>query len=162
MNESRGKFANLKSMIKVAAGGGTGVTLRYSIILLFDGVMAVPAAIMIANSLGCFILGYISGHPEWKTRHILLLGTGFAGGLTTFSNFAYDLFWLSSSQSAVVAILYASVSIITGLFFGILGYYRHEPAGRGKYSESADQDGSYQERQNTQNDRTHRKDTDKK
>ena len=110
-----------KSIIKVAVGGGAGVMLRFIILLMFDGIFVVPAAILIANTLGCFVLGLISGHPDWKTRHILLLGTGFAGGLTTFSNFAFDLFWLSGENGPVVTVVYLVLSISAGILSGMAG-----------------------------------------
>ncbi|MCA1801119.1 MAG: CrcB family protein [Rhodothermaceae bacterium] len=113
---------NLKNSWHVAVGGGSGVILRYFFIVLFDDTFAIPAAILIANMLGCFILGYVAAHPVLKKNAILLLGTGFAGGLTTFSNFAFDLFWLAESQSLSSSVLYGISGIVSGVVAGVSGY----------------------------------------
>lgn len=112
----------LKNSLHVAVGGGSGVVLRYIFILLFDGTFVVPAAVVIANMLGCFILGYVAAHPALKNNAILLLGTGFAGGLTTFSNFAFDLFWLAESQSSGTSVVYGLSGIVSGVIAGVSGY----------------------------------------
>ncbi|TVQ11523.1 MAG: CrcB family protein [Balneolaceae bacterium] len=113
---------NLKNSLHVAVGGGAGVIIRYSLIMLFDGTFVVPAAILIANMTGCFVLGYVTAHPVLKKNAILLLGTGFAGGLTTFSNFAFDLFWLAGSHSVSISILYGITGLVSGIIAAIAGY----------------------------------------
>jgi fluoride exporter len=112
----------LKNSLYVAVGGGSGVILRYFFILLFDGIFVVPAAIVFANMLGCFILGYVAADPALKKNAILFLGTGFAGGLTTFSNVAFDLFWLADSQSLSISVMYGISGIVSGIVAGVSGY----------------------------------------
>ena len=111
-----------KNSLHVAVGGGSGVVLRYIFILLFDGTFVVPAAVVIANMIGCFTLGYVAAHPALKNNAILLLGTGFAGGLTTFSNFAFDLFWLAESQSLSTSLVYGMSGMVSGIIAGVTGH----------------------------------------
>lgn len=113
---------SIRNSLSVAVGGGTGVLLRYSLILLFEGSGIVPAAIIIANMCGCFILGYVSAHPVLKNNAIHWLGTGFAGGLTTFSNFVFDLFWLTGAAGIQVSMLYGSAGLLSGIAAGVAGF----------------------------------------
>jgi fluoride exporter len=113
---------NLKNSLHVAIGGGSGVMLRYFFMVFFDGTFVEPAVVLIANMTGCFILGYVAAHPVLRKNAILLLGTGFAGGLTTFSNFAIDLFWLAESQNLSTSILYGTSGIVSGIVAGVTGH----------------------------------------
>lgn len=49
-------------------------------------------AIFIVNIAGSLLLGLLAAHPRRSATNLsLLLGVGFAGGLTTFSTFAVDV-----------------------------------------------------------------------
>ncbi|MFU8859750.1 MAG: fluoride efflux transporter FluC [Cyclonatronaceae bacterium] len=113
---------SFRNSLGVAIGGGAGVLVRYALILLIDGSWAVPAAIILANMCGCFILGYVSAHPVLKKNAIHWLGTGFAGGLTTFSNFAFDLFWLTEAAGLSVSVLYGLTGLLSGIVAGVAGF----------------------------------------
>ncbi len=82
-------------LLGIGVAGGFGTLARYGVSL---GAVALfgpqyPWGTFIANLLGCFLLGTISGLvatgvvPEpWK----IYLLTGFLGGFTTFSAFAFE------------------------------------------------------------------------
>jgi CrcB protein len=77
----------VKLVVYVAVGGATGAVCRY----LISGWLAQPYGTLLVNALGSLVLGVVVGlssslPPELR----LLVGTGFCGGLTTFSTFAVE------------------------------------------------------------------------
>jgi len=75
------------------------------------------------NMVGAFLLGGIaealSQRPDdERHRHVrLLLGTGFCGGLTTYSAFALDI----HGASPAVGALYAGATVLLGLVAALAG-----------------------------------------
>jgi CrcB protein len=78
----------------VALGGAAGAMLRYAIARGIDGLTkyTLPLGTLVANALGCLIIGLLIGSgQDMKSETLRLwLGVGFLGGLTTFSTFAAD------------------------------------------------------------------------
>ena len=82
----------------VMAGGAVGSLARYvtgtAIMSRFGGRF--PLGTFVVNATGCFLIGVVmtvltretAPHPNWR----FLLVTGFLGGYTTFSAFAYETF----------------------------------------------------------------------
>ena len=76
------------TVLLVALGAAVGAPLRYVAGHLFDGDHArLPWGTVAVNLTGSFLLGWFSGMSLDGTA-MALLGTGFCGGLTTFSAFA--------------------------------------------------------------------------
>ena len=83
---------NLLFLSAMFTTGGLGTLCRYGIGRLTHG-LAFPWGTFIVNMLGCFLFGVLVEvlssnrlSPEWKP----LLLTGFLGGFTTFSAFAFE------------------------------------------------------------------------
>jgi fluoride exporter len=78
-----------------------------------------PLDILVANLAAAFLLGLVT---TLRRRQIVsegaetLVGTGIAGGLSTFSSFAYGAVVLmsASTASAVVASVYVVISLVLG------------------------------------------------
>ena len=108
------------------AGGVIGVALRELLLLPFSaeaaaGSLVLPAATMIVNVLGSFVLGVVVG--SLGDRHPLaraLLGTGVIGGFTTYSAFAVQTATLLGS-SPVAGTALALFSVLLGLVAAALG-----------------------------------------
>ncbi|WP_299889286.1 fluoride efflux transporter CrcB [uncultured Lacinutrix sp.] len=85
----------MKNLLLVFVGGGFGSVLRYLIGKYLNSTeTGIPYGTFAANILGSFLIGIILGlalkNNTLTENHTLLLATGFCGGFTTFSTFAYE------------------------------------------------------------------------
>jgi CrcB protein len=104
----------------VAVGGAAGTWLRLAVArALPSGASAFPWSTLLVNLLGSLILGFVvvtALERAAPTRFLRpLIGTGFCGGLTTFSTFAVEIVLLIRAGRPGLAALYAAVSLIAGL-----------------------------------------------
>ena len=102
-----------------------GGILRYWLGIELPKIDLFPIGTLVANYVGCFLFSWLVKHimvdRDVNGRLILGVGTGFCGGLTTFSSFALDAVQLVQQQAYGLAFLYLAASIIGGLFFVWLG-----------------------------------------
>ncbi len=85
----------MKQFILVFLGGGIGSALRYFISKLLNNTPnSIPYGTFAVNILGSFliglILGYATKNQSLTHSQTLFLATGFCGGFTTFSSFAFE------------------------------------------------------------------------
>ena len=118
----------MKTVIIVFTGSGIGGVARFAVqswVASLDHFVF-PLGTFIVNLTGCFLIGlfYALGErgslltPEWR----IALTTGFCGGFTTFSTFAFENMNLLRTGDYVYFVLYILLSIllgITGVFLGI-------------------------------------------
>ena len=112
-----------KSLLLVFIGGGTGSVLRSLIGKLFSFI-AFPFGTLIANVLGCLLIGFLYAlfnRQIMGEDYRLLLAVGFCGGFTTFSTFSNEsLHYLRSGEWGLF-ILYAVASLLLCLLSVWLG-----------------------------------------
>lgn len=85
----------MKQVLLVFVGGGIGSVARYLLGKLLNSPSdGIPYGTFVANILGSLIIGIILGlaarNETLSQSQTLLLATGFCGGFTTFSTFAYE------------------------------------------------------------------------
>ena len=119
----------LKSILFVGIGSFAGGVLRYIISYLMKNVSSYqtfPWATLIANLVGCFLIGIIfaifSKYSNTNNPLYLLLATGFCGGFTTFSTFANESLQMIQSGNILGFVSYTLTSIILGIILVWLGY----------------------------------------
>lgn len=112
---------NLKNIVLVILGSAAGGGLRYiiSTIVQQNTIGKFPMGTFTVNMLGCFLMGLILGiadkNSTTQLSFILLLATGFCGGFTTFSAFAYENINLLKNQLNLLALTYISLSVVVGI-----------------------------------------------
>ena len=118
----------MKQLLLVFFGGGLGSVARYWIGLKLNNFESgIPFGTLLANVLGSFLIGIILAYSS-KTGMLsenqsLLLATGFCGGFTTFSTFAYENHLFIKSGDYFSMIPYLAVSFIFGIGAVFLGMY---------------------------------------
>lgn len=118
----------MKQLLIVFLGGGTGSVARFLLSKWLNSPSTgLPYGTFLANILGSFLIGIILGY-FYKTNTIsqntmLLLATGFCGGFTTFSTFAYESHILLKNNDFLSFGLYAAASIIVGFAAVFLGMW---------------------------------------
>lgn len=102
----------------VALGASLGTALRYLAGHHLDHVF--PRGTLLVNLLGSFVIGVLSG-LALDGEAMALLGTGFCGGLTTFSAFAVKSTELGARHGTayvVVTVFWSVVLCALGLALG--------------------------------------------
>ena len=107
----------------ILVGGGTGALARYGIVLAQARWTPLPgwAGVLIANLLGCLVIGVAVGsRPDdpWMAAAIM---AGFCGALTTFSSFAIDLAFLSLERKFRELFVCIGLSLGAGIPLVALG-----------------------------------------
>ena len=117
----------LKLVALVFLGGALGAVLRELLMLLIPRLADnFPVDILVANLAASLLLGLITALYR---RHSvpaglnLMVGTGIAGGLSTFSSFAYGTVVLMSGSAAdtLVAVVYVAGSLLLGYLAVVVG-----------------------------------------
>lgn len=116
-------------ILLVGFGGFLGSLLRYFTATGFLRVFpaAFPYGTFVVNVVGCLLVGLVYGitartvllSPDWR----LFLATGFCGGFTTFSSFAYESIELMQNSDTAAGFLYILLSIFAGLAAAAGGMY---------------------------------------
>lgn len=117
----------MKQLILVFVGGGFGSVLRFLIGKFFNHPESgIPYGTFAANIIGSLLIGIILGlaakNDTLSTNQTLFLATGFCGGFTTFSTFAYEnhLFLKSGDFTTFAIYTIASFSVgFMAVFFGM-------------------------------------------
>lgn len=119
----------IRNLILVGAGSCVGGISRYLIQLFVQKQFpsSIPLGTLSVNIIGCFIVGLIYALAD-KSNLLspairLLLATGFCGGFTTFSSFAYENISLMQDGEFFYTSQYIALSIVVGfssVYLGIL------------------------------------------
>ena len=118
----------MKQALMVFVGGGFGSVARYFLGRWLNNMeTAIPYGTMLSNVLGSFLVGFILGYLAKSTNisetQSLLLATGFCGGFTTFSTFAYENHVFLKNGDYMSFLPYTLGSLILGFVAVFLGLY---------------------------------------
>lgn len=111
-------------VLAVAVGGALGAALRYLLAhLLTHGRRPsgwLPVGTLIANTVGCFVVGWAA--YALNGTALLLVGTGFCGGLTTWSTLATETDRLAATGESRRSATYLVLTLVLGGVAVVLGY----------------------------------------
>lgn len=115
----------MKQLLLVFIGGGFGSVLRFIIgKYLNNSETGIPYGTFAANILGSLFIGIILGmalkHNSLSQNQILFLATGFCGGFTTFSTFAYENHVFLKTGDFMSFAIYTIASFVIG-FLAVFG-----------------------------------------
>lgn len=113
----------------VFVGGALGTAARYGLgHALPTETGRWPTGTFVANLAGALVLGVlleslVRAGPDagWRRRVRLLVGTGFCGGLTTYSTLAVEADLLVRDHHPTLALAYLSVSVVAGVLATVAG-----------------------------------------
>ncbi len=112
--------------IWIAVAGGIGAVTRFAV----DGLIrrrwrsSFPWATLVINVSGSLLLGALTGavfHGA-ATDLLLIAGTGFCGGYTTFSTASFETLRLAQRDSMVKACANSMGTLILTFGAGVLGW----------------------------------------
>ena len=111
----------IRNILLIGLGGGIGSIARYLCQRWFNENYPhpFPWGTFAVNLAGCFLIGVIYAASEKSTfltpQIRLLLITGFCGGFTTFSTFAFENMNLLRSGDTVYFLFYTIGSVVLGI-----------------------------------------------
>jgi CrcB protein len=114
--------------IALAAAGGLGAATRFVV----DGAVrsrirsSFPVGVMVINITGSFVLGLLTGlvlgavlSEEW----LLVAGTGFLGGYTTFSTASFETVRLLQTGRVTAAVVNGLGMLVAAVAVSYLGLW---------------------------------------
>lgn len=118
----------MKAFFLVFLGGGLGSMFRY---LVYRSMTHSPYPIFIStmavNIAGSLILGIIMGYAlkqgNFNQNILLFLTTGFCGGFTTFSTFAFENMTMLRAGDYLNFSLYSIGSLVAGILAVLAGLF---------------------------------------
>lgn len=118
----------MKQLVLVFIGGGLGSTLRYGLSKYLNSAEnGIPYGTFAANILGSLLIGIILGvalkSQTFSQNTVLFLATGFCGGFTTFSTFAYENYIFLKSGDFASFALYTIASFVIGFVMVFIGIW---------------------------------------
>jgi CrcB protein len=117
---------NLPDIAEVAAGGAAGAAARFYV----DGAVRrrlpgpLPAGTVLINITGSFLLGLLTGlvlYHSAPERLVLVAGTGFCGGYTTFSTWSFETVRLIQEGELRAASVNLGATVAGALLAGAAG-----------------------------------------
>lgn len=118
----------MKQLVLVFIGGGFGSLLRHVISKHLNTYFEhFFLGTFLVNITGSFLIGIILGtalkSDYLTTNQTLLLSTGFCGGFTTFSTFAFEKHSLLEAGELLHFSLYTLSSVVVGIAAVALGLW---------------------------------------
>jgi CrcB protein len=118
----------MKQVLLVFIGGGIGSVLRFLVGKWLNSTTdGIPYGTFAANIAGSLLIGIILGlaakNESLSPSQTLFLATGFCGGFTTFSTFAYENHVFLKAGDFTSFAIYTIASFIIGFLAVFLGMH---------------------------------------
>ncbi|MGB0965408.1 MAG: fluoride efflux transporter CrcB [Litorivicinus sp.] len=111
----------MMTYLAVALGGALGACARFAI----AGVFKSPMGTLVANGIGCFLIGLLAGwlasRAQFDAALRPLLMTGFLGALTTYSTFSLEAMAMFNEGKVSQAVGYIGATLLISLSTCALG-----------------------------------------
>ena len=110
----------VRSLLFIGVGGGIGSICRYlsQQFVQNNYPSSMPLGTLIVNITGCFLIGIVYALSEkgniMSPELRIFLATGFCGGFTTYSSFAYENVSMILDGEFYYTALYLLISVIIG------------------------------------------------
>lgn len=118
----------MRNLLLVGGGGFLGSVARYYLsgwATQGSHASRFPLGTLVVNVLGCLLIGLLAGlaeHAHLLSAPIrLFLLTGFIGGFTTYSAFAYETYFLGREHLMGAAFANIALQLFLGLGAVLLG-----------------------------------------
>ncbi|MDB5235503.1 MAG: crcB [Hymenobacter sp.] len=118
-----------RSVLFIGLGGFLGSVARYLVQQYFlrHAPTGFPLGTFLVNIGGCLLIGLLMGsferHAATPQMWRLFLTTGFCGGFTTFSTFAFESLTLARGGEALLLLAYTMGSVVLGMLAALLGFW---------------------------------------
>jgi len=115
--------------LSIVAAGGIGALMRYLIGrgTINLGWTGLPFGTLIANLIGCFLMGYLSWMltNKWQLSKEIqsVLLTGFLGGFTTFSAFSLETVNMLEQDNGIYTIIYVLAKVVLCICLCFVGIW---------------------------------------
>ncbi len=112
-------------VLAVLAAGVIGAVARYGVSLAFAGRQAFPVGVLVVNIVGSAIGGAVLAQSDYDGLSAgwrLVLLTGLAGGLTTFSTWSVETIQLIQGRRARVALASIVANLVLGFAAAAFAY----------------------------------------
>jgi CrcB protein len=118
----------MRTLMLVGGGGFLGSVARYYLSGWFGQLTHAgrfPLGTLAVNAAGCLLMGLLAGIAE--QAHLLshsarlFLLTGFLGGFTTYSAFAYETYFLGREHLMLAAFANIALQLLLGIGALLLG-----------------------------------------
>ncbi len=110
----------------VLGAGAIGALARYAISLAFIRATRFPRAVLVVNVTGSLLGGAVLALADWgivdNTVHLILV-TGIAGGLTTFSTWSVETLQFALSGRWRTALANVVINLVLGLGAATAAYF---------------------------------------
>lgn len=118
----------MKYALLVFVGGGFGSVVRYFISKWLNNIEnTIPYGTLTVNVMGSLLIGLVIGYfvegSNMSEEQTLLLATGFCGGFTTFSAFAYEHHLFLKNGDYLNFAIYTLGSLVLGIAAIFMGLY---------------------------------------